>query len=61
MQSFYDIEHLAYENELMRAERYMDSLYGEDDDDDDYDNQSDYDDYLADVYEWKMEEESWDM
>lgn len=59
MQSFYDIEHLAYENELMRAERYMDSLYGEDDDD--YDNQSDYDDYLADVGEWKMEEESWDM
>lgn len=60
MQSFYDIEHLAYENELMRAERYMDSLYGEDDDDD-YDNQSDYDDYLADVSEWMMEEESWDM
>lgn len=61
MQSFYDIEHLAYENELMRAERYMDSLYGEDEDDDDYDNQSDYDDYLADVSEWMMEEESWDM
>ena len=60
MQSFYDIEHLAYENELMRAERYMDSLYGEDEDDDDYENQSDYDDYLADVGEWKMEE-SWDM
>lgn len=59
MQSLYDIEHIAYENELMRAERYMDSLYGEDDDDD-YDNQSDYDDYLADVGEWKMEE-SWDM
>lgn len=59
MQSLYDIEYIAYENELMRAERYMDSLYGEDDDD--YDNQSDYDDYLADVYEWKMEEESWDM
>lgn len=60
MQSFYDIEHLAYENELMRAERYMDSLYGEDEDDDDYDNQSDYDDYLADVSEWMMEE-LWDM
>lgn len=58
MQSFYDIEHLAYENELMRAERYMDSLY--DEDDDDYDNQSDYDDYLADVSEWMMEE-LWDM
>lgn len=57
MQSLYDIEYIAYENELMRAERYMDSLYGEDDD---YDNQSDYDDYLADVGEWKMEE-SWDM
>lgn len=58
MQSLYDIEYITYENELMRAERYMDSLYGEDDDD--YDNQSDYDDYLADVGEWKMEE-SWDM
>ena len=58
MQSLYDIEYIAYGNELMRAERYMDSLYGEDDDD--YDNQSDYDDYLADVGEWKMEE-SWDM